>query len=447
MYCTAADGLRRAVGFSTIAGPTLFVKKGIRRSVRDIFRGTMRNTLLLVLCSILLSTVPLFSQNGTHDGTGDSEPVEFRYRYLDGEHYRILSRVDSEAFVDGQFNHREEVLNRIAVDVEALDDGRGQLRVQYQVSREGRVGSGAFALGREYEVQYIRDQLGLDEVPAGSSRPMVRNVPLFPERALQIGDTWSGQGVEVVDLRESFGIDAVEEFAIPVSYEYVGVEQDDGRTFDIFELEYNMFYRIPGRFTGLYPQRISGYSRQRHKWDREFGRPHAYEEEFEINYDLSDGTTWTWRGTAEARITDTSFSDRQQILRELRERIEGPDLSVREDERGVTISLENIGFEPDSTRLRPGEEEKLAAVAEILLEYDRGELLITGHTALAGTAEGRRRLSEARARVIADYMLDRNVRPSDAIFYRGMGADEPVADNATEAGRRRNRRVEFTILD
>ncbi len=404
----------------------------------------------ILVAGALLFAAAFVSANEEHEGSASDENGEgrtFRYLYLDGEHYRILSRVSTNAFVNGRHNHSEEVLNRIAVHVTDLEDGSGRLNVNWQISRENTEGAAAFALGREYNVEYERDEFGRDTVPAGAPRPMVRDVPLFPERPLEVGDTWAGEGREVVDLREGFGIDGVEEFRIPVSYEYLGTEDEDGIVYDVFELRYNMFYRIPGPRQGLYPERITGYSIQRHRWDREFGRPQAYREEFEINYDLSDGDTWTWRGTAEARITDTSFDDREEVLGELRQRFEREDIDIIDGERGITISLEDIGFQPDSTVLRAGEEESLAEIAEALRDYDEGELLITGHTALAGTAEGRRELSEARARVVAEYLIENGVRASDAVLYRGVGADEPVADNRTEAGRRRNRRVEFTILE
>ncbi len=378
----------------------------------------------------------------------DGVAREFRYRYIDGEHYRILSTVNSDVFVNGRFNQSQTILNRISVDVTELDDYSGRLTVHYQVSSEKSTQHGAFRLASEFHTEYVRDHLGYDEVPEGRSRPLVRDVPVFPERGIRPGDTWSAVGTEVVDLRESFGIDAIEHFAIPVAYEYVGVDERDGITVDVFDLEYNMFYRPTSVPRALYPERITGFSRQRHYWDRELARPHAYEEEFEINYDLSNGQTWTWRGRADARITDTSFDDRDAVIGDLRKRLEGDaDVDVRDDDRGITISLEAIGFEPDSTRLRPGEEQRLEEIAELLREYRSGELLITGHTALAGTEEGREALSEERARLIAEYMIERGVRERDEVLYRGMGARDPVASNEDEAGRRRNRRVEFTILE
>jgi outer membrane protein OmpA-like peptidoglycan-associated protein len=48
---------------------------------------------------------------------------------------------------------------------------------------------------------------------------------------------------------------------------------------------------------------------------------------------------------------------------------------------------------------------------------------------------------------VADYLIEKGVREADRIIVRGFGADNPVADNATPEGMRRNRRVEITILE
>ncbi|MFW6252306.1 MAG: OmpA family protein, partial [bacterium] len=175
----------------------------------------------------------------------------------------------------------------------------------------------------------------------------------------------------------------------------------------------------------------------------------AYEEEYEILYTLSSGDTVSYQGTAEARVVETNLPDREEVLERLRERLQDldiPDTDVRESERGVTISLEDIQFPPESDELLPSETAKLDRIIELLSEYPDADLLITGHTALAGTPEGRRRLSEARAASVGNYLLEMGVRSRDQLIIRGVGAEEPLAPNTTEAGRRRNRRVEFTIL-
>jgi len=95
----------------------------------------------------------------------------------------------------------------------------------------------------------------------------------------------------------------------------------------------------------------------------------------------------------------------------------------------------------------PGEEAKLEKIAEILKRYPGRDIVVSGHAALAGSPEYLMRLSQGRARAIADYLLSRNVRTADRIIIRGYGAERPIADNSTEEGMRKNRRVEITILE
>ena len=91
--------------------------------------------------------------------------------------------------------------------------------------------------------------------------------------------------------------------------------------------------------------------------------------------------------------------------------------------------------------------EKIRKIAEILKKTAGRDILVTGHTALAGTEEGRQKLSVERAGAVADYLLKLGAKEEKEIMIQGKGASEPVADNSTEEGMRRNRRVEITILE
>jgi outer membrane protein OmpA-like peptidoglycan-associated protein len=113
----------------------------------------------------------------------------------------------------------------------------------------------------------------------------------------------------------------------------------------------------------------------------------------------------------------------------------------------VTISLERIQFPANSAVLRPSEQTKLDAVAKILEKYPSRDVLITGHTALFGTAAGRQELSLRRAQAVGDYLLSLGAKKQSQITVRGAGAADPIASNSTQAGRERNRRVDITILE
>ncbi|MBP5283386.1 MAG: OmpA family protein, partial [Treponema sp.] len=122
-------------------------------------------------------------------------------------------------------------------------------------------------------------------------------------------------------------------------------------------------------------------------------------------------------------------------------------VDVKKTEKGLTISVEKIQFKPESSILEDSEKEKLALISQILSAYPDNDLLITGHTAKVGTPESCQKLSEERAKSVADYLVQLGTKDSKHIFTLGNGARVPIATNQTTEGRTRNRRVEITILD
>ena len=69
---------------------------------------------------------------------------------------------------------------------------------------------------------------------------------------------------------------------------------------------------------------------------------------------------------------------------------------------------------------------------------------VTGHTDDQGPSSGNRRLSKKRAETVRDFMVDEGISV-DQIVAKGMGPDEPIANNNTDEGRAQNRRVEITV--
>jgi len=83
-------------------------------------------------------------------------------------------------------------------------------------------------------------------------------------------------------------------------------------------------------------------------------------------------------------------------------------------------------------------------VVDLLVQTPSLDVSIIGHTDARGTSEYNQRLSETRANVVAKYLRSKGVNLGRIKVY-GMGEDQPVADNQTEGGRAKNRRVEFVI--
>jgi len=383
---------------------------------------------------------------------------EFYYQFRAGDRFRILSTVNYHIIVDRNLRFRNETVNRIAKEITEVIGSSARINaVSQSATRTVRFGPGGrveaaaddlFEWSTNYYSAYEQDRLGRMSIGPQYVMPTVRDVPVFPGRELQIGETWSAPGVAVHDFRESFGFEEPLRLPFHALYTFLGEREWRGRTYPAFSVSYRIMERpdpLPGR---LFPRRIQEAFDKTVFWDAEMGRVAAFEGNFRTVLELSNGETWEFRGRAEAEVVESPPMDREELLREIIEDIANiPDATVRLTDEGIVISLEDIQFAPDSAVLLPTELAKLDVIAEILMRHPDRDILVTGHTALAGTPESRLQLSIERAGTVADYLLRRNIRTPDRVVIRGYGADRPVADNITSEGMRRNRRVEIIILE
>ncbi len=384
-----------------------------------------------------------------------SLPAEqFRFRYQTGDRYRILSEIQQQVYLNDTHQYSSELLNRIQVRVLEIRNGSGREEVYYQHSEETQTESGEpyqYQFGQEYSAEFWIDEFGFYDIDPGYFVPGVRDVPVFPPEDLTPGDRWTARGQEVHDFRAAFGISEPYTFSMPVNYTYVGPERRNGLALHHITIEYNILHErpVPDGYSS-YPHRILGSALQQLYFDNNTGRSHSYEEEYEFILSTSDGNSLRFTGTAQARVMESAEFDRDSLKRDIEERLDNlgfEESSVQSDSRGVTISIENIQFPPDSALLLPSERTKLDKIARILSDYPDRDILVSGHTALAGSVEGRQVLSKERARSVVSYLIGIGARDRSRILYRGFGAERPIADNSFEEGRRRNRRVEITILE
>ncbi|MGP1515522.1 MAG: OmpA family protein [Bacteroidales bacterium] len=113
---------------------------------------------------------------------------------------------------------------------------------------------------------------------------------------------------------------------------------------------------------------------------------------------------------------------------------------------GRTIVLENIFFDFDKSVLLPQSYVALLQLMRLLTNNPRMKILLGGHTDNKGKDKYNDKLSESRAKAVYDYLVGHGIEKK-RLKYVGYGAKHPVADNKTEDGRCKNRRVEFTIID
>ena len=119
---------------------------------------------------------------------------------------------------------------------------------------------------------------------------------------------------------------------------------------------------------------------------------------------------------------------------------------TQQSARGFVINLPDILFDLNEASLKPEAQLVLAKLAGILLIMPNQGATIEGHTDSTGSAEYNLDLSQRRATAVKHFLQLQGLGPA-RLHAVGFGMEQPVADNSSADGRKRNRRVEIVISE
>ena len=431
-----------------------------------------------VLFILFFSSSSLHSQEN-----GDVSDSSITLRYKDNSTYYLVERSNWSHYVNGKYiglTHRE---NRASLSV------RGS-------TSEGTQFSGFFYILQETLRDMTRSARSLDEItesafivqPSGqmiftidNGFPQLRSFPVYPEYQVKPGDRWEAEGIRIVDPRNTGNKTALPIF---VQYEFKGKEEYKGEK----------VFRIKAR----YATRINKYQKKRtddpdlqsasgiHDVDiliaEATGAAILILDRLDETFFYTDGTTVRFKGNTAlfteipvAFQPDTLIERIDSIIAESEKpsgdtQMDSEDLfggkkedvpdfgadttepivkapfEIEKTAQGIRLSVRDIRFYPDSDRILPEEEWRLAAIAKTLALVPKGRFLIEGHTASVGKVAGEKELSIRRAQKITEELSKRGLT-SEQFIFTGYGGTRPLADNKTAEGRAKNRRVEITILE
>jgi len=111
-----------------------------------------------------------------------------------------------------------------------------------------------------------------------------------------------------------------------------------------------------------------------------------------------------------------------------------------------TLRLDHVNFETASANLTPLSRYELEYVANTLKENPDVNVLVAGHTDNTGDADNNKSLSQSRADVVRNYLMNNGVS-GDRLESVGYGQERPVDTNESVAGRANNRRTELIIVN
>ena len=119
-------------------------------------------------------------------------------------------------------------------------------------------------------------------------------------------------------------------------------------------------------------------------------------------------------------------------------------LQTTDSPRGLVVNMADVLFDFGKYDLKTDAKIKLAKLGGIIQAHPGLHLAIEGHTDNIGSDEGNMKLSQQRADAVRDFLVQQGLT-ADAVTAVGMGKGDPVADNSTNEGRQKNRRVEIIV--
>ena len=122
------------------------------------------------------------------------------------------------------------------------------------------------------------------------------------------------------------------------------------------------------------------------------------------------------------------------------------DLGAEETALVVRVELPaDVLFDFDKADIRADAATALAQLATIIAAYPNGRVELFGHTDSKGDDAYNQRLSERRAQAVASWLASKHAVDRARMTTRGLGETKPVADNTSDEGRQKNRRVEAIV--
>lgn len=138
------------------------------------------------------------------------------------------------------------------------------------------------------------------------------------------------------------------------------------------------------------------------------------------------------------------YMDTQEA--KLRKQLRGSGVSVEREGNNINLIMPgNITFSTGDADINQNFLSVLDSVVLVLNEFNKTLIVVSGHTDSTGSKAFNQTLSEHRAKSVSNYLNTAGVI-HERIEVIGFGENQPVASNATEAGKKLNRRVEITLL-
>ena len=151
--------------------------------------------------------------------------------------------------------------------------------------------------------------------------------------------------------------------------------------------------------------------------------------------------------TTSVRYGHTSYRQTAVLVKAMPQETRADASSMAADiVRSGSVAVYGIDFDSGQATLQAGSDQVLGEIVKLLREHEAWRFEVQGHTDNVGATEGNLTLSEQRAKAVVAWLTGHGIDAA-RLVAKGYGDTGPVADNATDEGRAKNRRVELKKLN
>jgi len=392
---------------------------------------------------IVILTIPFFLQS-----------EKFKFKSSDGAKRRMICTVNGRQYSNDRLLLEYSQNIKTISETLSFKDGKYLLKEDTSYSNINKfTDSKVQDITKTYISIFYKDEFGNMEISDQFLIPTLRNVPIFPDKDVAIGEKWRGNGMEVQDI---FIDGFFSFFPVDVEYEFIGYDEKQfGKKVSVIKYRFEInrkndetiemhprILSINAKMIGTiyFDNKLGSRLREEANRDYIFNILNLNNKIEKIEF--IDNSVRVW--------TDIKEMKKDDIIKELKKDLKEKNLDnieIKKDEKGIKLSIDNVQFDPDSAKLLPIEKARLDKVSEMLKKFKNNPILIEGHTTDRGTKKDRDALSLERARSVADYLIEKDSIDPENTSCIGKGGDVPLDSNETVKGRTKNRRVEIYILE
>lgn len=368
------------------------------------------------------------------------------YLYSEAEQFEFSFEPDDILIVDQyqkvkDSKREREEKNRIYLSVKEIKDQSFLFNGTFTIYTRFIPQEKSFRKEQEYPSQFQIQRNGEYHVEDQYKFPNIQNIPSFPDE-VPLPQRWQKPAKEIIYIPD-MDLKIIVPFI--VQYKYAGTEE---RTYENQKIlthkilyEYTLNHKVtPGNGPIKF---IKGSSKGMIYFSTDLKMPVFNDQNHFYEFILKNQQVFQENFHIQSWYKKIKKVNKDKLLENLKTLPE--QVQIETTDKGIKLDLKNVLFDFNSYELKEEAKSILDSIYETLKQFPDREIQISGHTDNIGSEEYNKELSEKRAKVVSDYLIQKGLNENQ-VSYRGYGSSEPIVPNDSPENRSKNRRVEILIL-